>query len=166
MDFYQSLGYLVIGSRMRRLSDYLIAEINKVYQEEEMGFDASWFPLFFILGQEQEVSIRQLADRIQVSHSAVSQLVSNLKKKGLVQSNTATGDARVQMIRFTPKGVCMLEKIKPVWEGLTRVMENLECSHPEAASVLTGITAMESAFEDKNLKDRIQGELHHENSTT
>ena len=64
------------------------------------------------------------------------------------------------------QGICMLEKIKPVWESLTRVMEELACSYPEAASVLTGITAMESAFEEKNLKDRIQGELHHASPAT
>lgn len=156
MDFYQSLGHLIVGSRLRRLSEYWIAEINKVYQQEKIDFDASWFPLFYILSQKEEVSIRQLSDHIQVSHSAVSQLVSNLKKRGLVQSNTDEGDARKQLIRFTPEGVCLLEKIQPIWQSITQVMEEIACENEEVAYLLSSITALESEFAVKNLSERIR----------
>ena len=159
MDFYQSLGYLIVGSRMRRLSEYLLGEINKVYQEEEMGFDASWFPLFYVLSQEQEVSIRELADRIQVSHSAVSQLVSNLKKRGLVRSSAAERDARKQLIRFTPEGIQILEKIRPVWQSLTNVMEEMAGGNREIAGLLSSITALETEFAVESLSSRMHEEI-------
>lgn len=159
MDFYQSLGYLIVGSRMRRLSEYLLAEINKVYQEEQLDFDASWFPLFYVLSEKQELSIRELADRIQVSHSAVSQLVSNLKKRGLVQSSPAEGDARKQLIRFSPQGAQLLEKIRPVWQGLTSVMEEMACKNTEIAGLLSSITALETEFGSESLSSRMHKEI-------
>ncbi len=41
MNFYQNLGYLVLGSRLRRLSEAFLSEINRVYQNEGIDFDAS-----------------------------------------------------------------------------------------------------------------------------
>ena len=64
-SIYQDLGFLILGSRLRRMSEYFLSEVNKVYQVVGVPFEASWFPLFFILAREKEVSIRQAADELQ-----------------------------------------------------------------------------------------------------
>ena len=52
MNFYEELGYLVLGSRMRRLSEAFLSEINKTYQSAGISFDASWFPVFYLLSKK------------------------------------------------------------------------------------------------------------------
>jgi DNA-binding MarR family transcriptional regulator len=160
MDFYQSLGYLILGSRMRRFGDYFLQEINQVYENENIPFEASWFPLFYILKERGSASIKEISDRTQVSHSAVSQLVSNLKKKGLVESETAQMDGRKQLICLTDKGIELLKEIEPVWECLLNVMHKLEAHNPAIGKVLEGMKELEETFHDKTLSDSIQKELN------
>lgn len=158
MDFYQSLGYLILGSRMRRLSESMLAEINKVYQDAEVEFDASWFPLFYSL-DKRDMSIRELADQIQISHSAVSQMVSNLKKKNLVSSSANKEDARSQVITFTPEGHALLQQVKPIWHSITQVLEDLAKEKTEINQLLLALTELENDFEEKRLSERIQQTL-------
>jgi len=66
MNFYQQLGFLVFGSRLKRLSDTFINDINKVYKSYNIQFDASWFPVFYILSQKEEVSIKEISDDLNV----------------------------------------------------------------------------------------------------
>lgn len=174
MDFYQSLGYLILGSRMRRMSEYFLTEVNRVYQEQEIDFDASWFPLFYILSTEKpkesegphqtecpriEISIKEIANHLQVSHSAVSQLVTNLRKKELVESRESPGDGRVQLIRLTVKGVQLLEQVKPIWKALQQAMEELACSDQHTAPILNTLAALETNFSSISLSQRVHGEL-------
>ena len=58
MSFYHDLGFLIFGSRLRRMSEYYISEINKVYKENGIDFDASWFPVFYLLSRKEEVNLR------------------------------------------------------------------------------------------------------------
>lgn len=159
MDFYQSTGYLILGSRMRRLSESMLAEINKVYQEAEVDFDASWFPLFYSLDQ-RDMSIRELADQIQISHSAVSQMVSNLKKKNLISSTANKEDARRQVITFTTEGHALLKKVKPIWISITQVLEDMAREKKEINQLLLALTELENDFGEKRLSERIQQTLN------
>lgn len=86
MNFYESLGFLVFGSRMRRLSEFFLIELNKVYHNLDLDFEASWFPMFFLVSNQHPVSLNDIAKQLEISHSAVSQLASVLKKKGLITS--------------------------------------------------------------------------------
>ena len=56
MNFYQDLGFLVFGSRLKRLGDIFINDVNRIYKDYKienypniiMGRDAQYYlPLFF-----------------------------------------------------------------------------------------------------------------------
>jgi hypothetical protein len=79
MNLYEGLGYLVLGSRLRRLSENFLSEINQAYQQAGIDFDASWFPVFYLLSKNDALSIKELSEQTEVSHPAASQLISNLK---------------------------------------------------------------------------------------
>ena len=48
MNFYQDLGFLVFGNRLKRLANIFIQDINRIYKNHKIQFDASWFPVFYI----------------------------------------------------------------------------------------------------------------------
>src|ERR1700712_1843182 len=104
MNFYQQLGFLVFGSRLKRLGDTFINDVNRVYKNHKIEFDTSWFPVFYILSQKKEVSIKEISDDLNVSHSAISQLVSSLQQKGLIKCVISKKDARHRAITLTSKG--------------------------------------------------------------
>lgn len=155
MEFYDNLGYLVFGSRLRRLSEYFIAEINKVYQEKGIPFDASWFPIFYILSQNPKVSLVEISQQLQTSHSAVSQLITNLKKKGLVELVKAEDDGRKQLVTLNEKGKQLLAEIQPIWQQISICMDQLGQEEPLVAHLLPGISEIESLFKQECLSQRI-----------
>jgi DNA-binding MarR family transcriptional regulator len=159
MNFYQNLGYLVLGSRLRRLSEAFLSEINQVYQNEGIDFDASWFPVFYLLSKNESLSIKELSEQIEISHPAASQLITGLKSKGLVASATCTDDGRRQLVQLTESGRQLLKRVKPVWDALTTAMEQLVTGNPGCHDILPAISALENTFRSVNLSDSIAEKL-------
>ncbi len=159
MNLYQSLGYLVLGSRLRRLSEGFLSEINKVYQNECIDFDASWFPVFYLLNKNGNLSIKELSQQTEVSHPAASQLIANLKSKDLVTSLPSIEDGRKQLVQLTPKGKQLLSAILPVWEAILKGMEELINENPDCNPLLPAIDSLENAFKNSPLSERISSKL-------
>ncbi|WP_184548889.1 MarR family winged helix-turn-helix transcriptional regulator [Mucilaginibacter sp. FT3.2] len=155
MNLYQRLGYLVLGSRLRRISESFLSEINRAYQQEGIEFEASWFPVFYLLSQHDTLSIKELSDQTEVSHPAASQLITNLKNRGLLVSTTSVVDARRQQVTFSPKGRGLLEQIKPVWAAVEKSMNEMMDSELGCKELLPAITALESALQSYPLSNRI-----------
>lgn len=152
---YQQLGFLAFGSRLRRLSEGFLSEINATYRALNIPFDASWFPVFYLLDQEGKVSIRDISDKAGVSHSAVSQLVSLLQDKGLVESVVSEVDARKKVLSFTAEGKKLLKRVKPVWTALEASLEDLSQENAALKQLLKTVLQLEKALETKPLSARI-----------
>lgn len=155
MQFYQNLGFLILGSRLRRMSEYYLSEVNKVYLAKNIPFDASWFPVFYVLTREKSVSLKAIATELMVSHSAISQLVKSLKEKGLVSTFPSEKDKRHQMVTLSKNGIDLLEQLKPVWEEITGSFERICEAEKEAGSLLPALLALERFFEEKSLSKTI-----------
>jgi DNA-binding MarR family transcriptional regulator len=165
MNLYQSLGYLVLGSRLRRLSESFLSEINRAYQNEGIDFDASWFPVFYLLSKNGSLSIKELSEQTEVSHPAASQLITNLKNKKLVTSATCTDDGRRQLVQLTDSGRELLEQILPVWDAVLLAADELLADNPGCRELLPAISSLENAFKTTGLADRISNKLPHELKT-
>ncbi|MBB3055051.1 MarR family winged helix-turn-helix transcriptional regulator [Mucilaginibacter gotjawali] len=159
MNLYQSLGYLVMGSRLRRLSESFLSEINRAYQNEGIDFDASWFPVFYLLSKNDALSIKELSEQTEVSHPAASQLITNLKNKNLVTSATCADDGRRQLITLTDKGRDLLQQIMPVWDAILLAMDELITDNPTSDNLLPAVDAMEKVFKQNSLAEKIGSKL-------
>ncbi|MBB6270059.1 DNA-binding MarR family transcriptional regulator [Pedobacter cryoconitis] len=157
MNYYQSLGYLVLGSRLKRLSELFLSEINKSYKAEGIVFETTWFPVFYLLSENKTLTIQELCEQIEVSHPAASQLVTNLKNKGLVISTTSPDDARKQLVTLSEEGKTLLTRILPVWDAITATMEEVAGS----SAILDTLTKLETAFKSVDIVKNIQNEIHH-----
>nr|WP_294943049.1 MarR family transcriptional regulator [uncultured Mucilaginibacter sp.] len=160
MNLYQSLGYLVLGSRLRRMSETFLAEINRIYQNEGIEFEASWFPVFYLLSKNESLSIKELSDQTEVSHPAASQLIASLKNKGMVETSVCTDDGRRQLVQFTKKGRSVLNQILPIWEAINNSMMELAESDAAAMQLLPAISAMENVFRSANFVDSVSEKLN------
>lgn len=159
MNFYQQLGFLVFGSRLKRLGDTFINDVNRIYKDHKIDFDASWFPVFYILSNKKEISIKEISDELNVTHSAISQLITGLQQKGLIKSVTSKKDARHKAITFTAKGEKLLIKIKPVWNALQKAMEELTAENTQSKKILSVLKGIEESIAEKNLFERIEQHL-------
>jgi len=159
MNFYQQLGFLVFGSRLRRLSESFLSDVNNIYKSHKIPFDASWFPVFYILSRDGEVSIRQISNELGITHSAASQMVSSLQEKGYLKSTVSKKDARHKVVGFTPKGEKLLQKIQPVWDALQKAMRELGGGEVESQKLLLALNQVEERMGEKTLFERIESNL-------
>lgn len=160
MNLYQSLGHLVLGSRLRRLSKAFLAEINRAYQTAGIDFDASWFPVFYLLSKNDALSIKELSEQIEVSHPAASQLITNLKKRGLVSADACTDDGRRQLVTLTAEGRELLKQVVPVWDAISLSMAELVAKDETVKQLLPAISALENTFRQTKLADNIVEKLN------
>lgn len=161
MNFYESLGFLVFGSRLRRLSETFLGDVNRLYDTHDLPFDAAWFPVFYILSRKETVSIRDIADELLISHSSVSQLISALQQKGLVKTTADPHDARRKVVAFTPKGKKLQQQIAPVWTALSTAMEQLVNEGKHSKLLLKAIGELENGLAERSLFDRVETIMNH-----
>ena len=160
MNLYQNLGHLVLGSRLRRMSETFLAEINRIYQNEGIDFDASWFPVFYLLSKNDSLSIKELSEQTEVSHPAASQLITNLKNRNLVETTVSVDDGRKQLVQFTDKGRVLLKQILPVWDAISSSMAELAANDSKIAELLPAISALENTFRAYNLSGKVGDKLN------
>ena len=159
MNLYQELGHLILGSRLRRLSESFLAEVNRAYQNEGIDFDASWFPVFYLLSKKEALSIKELSEQTDVSHPAASQLIANLKNRKLVASDTCSDDGRRQLVYLTESGKDLLNKILPVWDAILLAMDDVVLENEGCRNLLPAISSLENAFKSASLATRINEKL-------
>ena len=65
------------------------------------------------LPPEQQPTIRALAERLQLRHNSVVELVNRMEKRGLFRREQAQGDRRCILLRVTPLGEKLLDRLVP-----------------------------------------------------
>ncbi|MEM9931741.1 MAG: bifunctional helix-turn-helix transcriptional regulator/GNAT family N-acetyltransferase [Bacteroidota bacterium] len=104
MDFFERSGQFAIGSRMRLLSERLLHDaghLNKIYGS---GLKPRWFPVFYLLLEDGQGTVTDLAQSTGQSHPAVVKTVTEMVKAGLVKRTPHPTDGRSSLIVLTPSG--------------------------------------------------------------
>jgi len=159
MDFYQQAGLLVFGSRLRRLSETFIGDINKLYKQQGIAFEAAWFPVFYVLGNQPALSIREISATLNTSHSAASQLVTKLEVKGLLKVITDKDDNRKKKVTFTARGKKRYGQVQPVWLALENAMKELLAETGGGNQLLQSLLETENALAKEPMANRINRQL-------
>jgi DNA-binding MarR family transcriptional regulator len=97
-------------------------------------------------------TIRKLADRLRVTHSAASQTVAEMERRGWVELR-AGDDARQRLVRLTPKARRLLPAINAEWEATEAAAAALDAELPYSLSAL--IDDLAAALDRRRFRDRI-----------
>lgn len=97
--------------------------------------------------------IRDIAEGLGVTHSAVSQLVSEMQQRGLLATRQDRTDARVRLVRLTGKARRLLPAINAEWAATEAAAAALDAELPYSLSAL--IDELAAALERRRFRDRI-----------
>ena len=125
MDFYFKVGKLVLGSRLRRLSDRLTEDAAKIYTLYNVALDPKWFPVFYVLSQKESAAITEIARIIGHSHASVSQIVKEMNHRGLAVIEKDSKDARVGVVRLSGAAKQLVPNLEQQCVDVTRAVEEL-----------------------------------------
>lgn len=106
-----------LGTLLRHLVDLLDGDVEQVYREQGLDCRSRFTPVIRHLESAGPSSIRQIALASGLTHSAISQTITEMLKKGLVESRPGR-DARERIISFTPAGEALLPRLHAVWKGI------------------------------------------------
>lgn len=65
------------------------------------------------LPSDRQPTIRNLAERLQLRHHSVVELADRMEKRGLFRREQAQGDRRCILLRVTPRGEKLLDRLVP-----------------------------------------------------
>lgn len=120
MDSLYKLGAKALASRLKRVSDGLMSEVDTVYRELNLAFDPPCYPLFALVLQNEtkDISISDAAQALGISHAAVSQKAAKLVKRGYIELQTVEGDKRSKTIHVTDAGKDIATHLAPFWQAI------------------------------------------------
>jgi DNA-binding MarR family transcriptional regulator/GNAT superfamily N-acetyltransferase len=153
MDALRGLGEIGIGSRLKRVSDYMMKETQVVYDYFNVDFDPYLFPVFKIIVHKQVVTNSEIFDKLNLSQPAITQAINKLIKKKLVEINSDNSDKRKKNIALSSKGTQLLTTIKPIWSSIDTVIK-LYTSH-KSQSLIENLNILEDKFSKKNFSEAI-----------
>ena len=111
MEIFEKTGKSALGSRLRLFTAMITDDAAKIYKSYGLDFAPKWFPVFFVLAQDSEKTITEIAVEIGHSQPSVSKLVREMTNAGLVKENQKSSDKRRNVVALTKKGKSFFDKL-------------------------------------------------------
>jgi DNA-binding MarR family transcriptional regulator/GNAT superfamily N-acetyltransferase len=148
-------GSLLLGSRMRKISEALYAGVDEVYRGAGVTLPSRCFPILFLLRDHGRLGISELAARLGQTHPAVSQMSRKLLRHGVIKESPDVRDDRRRLLSLSARGRNLMTQLEPVWKGIVAAVADLEAEHPFSQQV----TAIDRALEARGFAARIRSRL-------
>ncbi|WP_405483972.1 MarR family winged helix-turn-helix transcriptional regulator [Streptomyces sp. NBC_00009] len=132
------------------------AEIEQVYIERGIKGVRPRFAYPLIrLAHTGPLTIRELAESLNRSHSAISQTIAAMRKEDLVTSEPGP-DARTRRINLTERGRSLVPFLEAEWRATHATVADLDGEIPHAMTAV--VEEVRRALEHRSMRERI---LHH-----
>lgn len=154
MDFYNNVGKMALGSRLRRLSDQITEDAGQVYKMYNVSLQPKWFPVFHALSLGQDKTITAIAEEIGHSHPSVSTIIREMVKQGLVVEKKDKLDGRKTVVALSKKGKEIVNNIAPQYVDVTNAIE--EALSQTRHDLWKAIEEWEFLLNQKSLLRRVQ----------
>jgi len=133
------------------------ASISQVYADAAIkGVKPTWVRELLRLYRTGPMTITELAEAVDRTHSALSQKVAAMKAAGLVRT-TPGADARTKHVDLTPKARHLAPRLAAEWRATEATLAELEAEIPYPIS--RAVTDIEHALARKSFHDRITERL-------
>ena len=151
-DFLDTLGEVALGSRLKRMSERLIADASQIYKLNGLEIQPKWFTLLSLLSHQEQVSIVEASARLGLTQPAISQFSKELISRELIQCQVSARDSRRKILMLSKKGHQLVDTMRPVWLAVEQASKQL-CSHA-GNDFLDRVKIFEQAFNEASLLQR------------
>jgi len=156
-DKLQEYGELGLGSRLKRLSEYLMRETQLVYKAKNIDFDPYLFPVFKFLIDSNVATTTMIQEGLLFSQPAITQSLKKLTEKKLVTHKIDKIDKRKKLFKLTPQGKKLYKKLIPVWKTIDEQVKWI--TQGSSTGFTRHLTHLENQFKKKSLSERVLEKL-------
>ena len=153
MDLIDQLAELALGSRLKRLSETIMNSGVEVYETLGIDFNPRWFPLYYALSEQDEQTVTQLAQSLDLSHPGLIKMAKGLEKRGLIESIKDPLDKRKRILRLTEEGKDLLPNMQDAWTDISGALRKVV---EESEGLLSALEATEDALKKRPLPGRVK----------
>ncbi|WP_298238345.1 bifunctional helix-turn-helix transcriptional regulator/GNAT family N-acetyltransferase [uncultured Algibacter sp.] len=153
MDALRGYGELGLGSRLKRVSEYLMKETQLVYNHFNIDFDPYLFPVFKIISNKNGVTNSEIQNSLKYTQPAISQTLNKLKDKGLIVIKNDTLDKRKKIVSLSYKGNKTLIQLKPIWKSIDEVIKTYTLE--KSSSLIEHLNSLENKLNKKSFSNTI-----------
>ena len=153
-DFFDELGEIAIGSRLKRLGDRMVSEATAVYKHYGILFEPRWFPLCQLLLRRGPTGISDAAEQLGISQPAVSQFAKQLVAEELCEVRSDVEDARRRVLALTGTGRARLSDMEEMWDAFREAIVSL-CIE-EQIDIPSFLGVVEAAMDQASFLTRIK----------
>ncbi|NVK35821.1 MAG: winged helix-turn-helix transcriptional regulator [Rhodobacteraceae bacterium] len=155
-DVVKALGYLTLGTRLKRIGERLQTETQEIISSfEDTEISAANNPVLVSLYRLGPSSIGTLSKAIGHSQPGITRMVNHLKKVGLVETHKDPGDGRISLIVLTKKGIALTERqMETVWPLIEQAVQNA-CANL-SGDLLAQLGQLETALARRPLPKRLR----------
>jgi DNA-binding MarR family transcriptional regulator len=142
---------------LRLLQQAMDADIGKIYAAQQIsGLKPSFVMELLRLHARGPMTLTELADSVQRTHSAISQKVAAMRAAGLVRT-VPGADARTKKVALTAKARRSVGLLAAEWRATEAAIAELEAETPYPLSQV--VPDMEAALRRRSFHDRILDHL-------
>ncbi|WP_086030041.1 bifunctional helix-turn-helix transcriptional regulator/GNAT family N-acetyltransferase [Tenacibaculum holothuriorum] len=158
MDALQGIGEIGMGSRLKRVSEYMMRETQIVYDTFHIDFDPYLFPTFKIIKNKDGVTNTEINTSLRTTQPATTQAINKLVKKGLIELKEDKSDKRKKIIHLSEKGKKLVQKVTPIWNSIEHTIK--EYTQIESSSLIEHLNILETKFNKKGFSEAIIEHIH------
>lgn len=111
MEFFNKTGKMAIGSRLRMLTDKITEDAAAIYKLYDVELKTKWFPVFFVLSNNERLTVTTIAKEIGHSHPSVSKIIREMSGCDIINECKDEADGRLNLIQLSPKGQEIAKKL-------------------------------------------------------
>ncbi|TDP00013.1 bifunctional helix-turn-helix transcriptional regulator/GNAT family N-acetyltransferase [Marinomonas balearica] len=114
----EQFGVLALGSRMKRLSDFLFSEVQAVYNQASTQISATYFPILRLLNGSSGLGIVDISMELGLSHPAISKQVNKMIKDGLLVKVASEKDQRKSVVCLSEEAMLSMSEVEPILKAI------------------------------------------------
>lgn len=158
MDLIKQLGTLALASRLKRLSDHLMSDVDRLYREQKVVFHPRWFPIAYLLDRKSPMAITAIADALGMTHPAINQAAGQMSHYGLLVSSRDKKDERRRLLGLSKKGRATVKALGPLWRLIKESTE--EVLSKSGHDLIVTVTAIENELQKESIYHRVSTRLY------
>ncbi|MGX8011004.1 MarR family winged helix-turn-helix transcriptional regulator [Mesorhizobium sp. ORM8.1] len=125
-DILRSLGFLCLGSRLKRIGEQLQADTQRVLDGLDIRIQSSQYPLLAALDRLGPLPVGELAQSLGIAQPGVTRSVALLSELGLVEVSPSNDDQRRRIVSLSQAGCRLVDDAKHgVWPRIENAVADL-----------------------------------------
>lgn len=154
MNFFNNVGKMALGSRLRMLTAQVTEDAANIYKLYNVDLKPNWFPVFYVLAENDEKTISEIATEIGHSQPSVSNIIREMSKKDIVIEKKDTIDGRKNVVSLSEFGKELTEKIKHQYTDVNAAIETV--LNETTNDLWKAIEEWEYSLKQKSLLQRVK----------